>query len=49
MLDNGDWAGIAGAVSAVVGAVSMWLRMYFTDRREARAHELELAKLKGGA
>lgn len=45
-MDNGDWAGVAGVVSAVVGAVTMWLRMYFADRRESREHEL---KMKGGA
>lgn len=48
-MDNGDWAALTGVVTAVIGAVSMWLRMYFADRRDQRAHELEVLKLKGGA
>ena len=51
-MDNGDWAALTGAVTAVITAVSMWLKMYFADRRAERAHQLELAKLakpEGGA
>lgn len=48
-MDNGDWAALAGIVGTVIGAVSMWAKMYFADRRDQRAHELELLKLKGGA
>jgi len=51
-MDNGDWAALTGVVAAVISAVSMWLRMWFNDRRDQRAHELEVLKLKkseGGA
>jgi len=51
-MDNGDWAALAGIVSAVLGTLTVWVRMWYATKKldhDFRMEQLKSKTPEGGA